>query len=91
MEKVKPERPPRVDKLYPNLATIYELLGKHETWRQSAQCRIEEVDIVEFFPWRGTSQAPAKDVCSRCSVVQQCQDFAIENEMRGIWAGEIRH
>ena len=64
-------------------------MGLYEEWRTRAQCRIEGVSVDEFFPYRGESQAKAKQVCSRCSVRAECDEFRRKHNEEGIWSGEI--
>jgi len=41
-----------------------------------------------FFPQRGESTAPAKEVCARCRVQAPCLEFALGiRERYGIWGG----
>jgi len=41
-----------------------------------------------FFPGRGESAGPARQVCSACPVRQLCLDYAITNRItHGIWGG----
>lgn len=56
-------------------------------WQQTAACA--GVDPRLFFP--ATPGQPvnreAKRVCSICPVRQECLDYALDNDERGIWAG----
>lgn len=74
---------------YPNLAALMRLLHGEEAWRDDALCRKESIPTEKFFPWRGESQVTAKEVCSRCSVAQECREYAEDYDMRGIWGGEL--
>ena len=41
-----------------------------------------------FFPERGESAEPARQVCAACPVRQPCLDYAITNRItHGIWGG----
>ena len=41
-----------------------------------------------FFPERGESAEPARQVCAACPVRQPCLDYAISNRItHGIWGG----
>jgi len=41
-----------------------------------------------FFPGRGESAGPARQVCAVCPVRQPCLDYAISNGItHGIWGG----
>ena len=53
-------------------------------WRELAACRGADLDL--FFPSRGESAGPARQVCAACPVRQQCLDYAITNRIvHGIW------
>jgi DNA-binding CsgD family transcriptional regulator len=41
-----------------------------------------------FFPGRGETAGPARQVCAQCPVCQQCLEFAVSNRIvYGIWGG----
>jgi WhiB family transcriptional regulator, redox-sensing transcriptional regulator len=55
-------------------------------WREWAACR--GVDLGLFFPGRGESAEPARQVCARCPVRQPCLEFALGHGIvHGIWGG----
>jgi WhiB family redox-sensing transcriptional regulator len=55
-------------------------------WQTHARCT--EVDPEIFFPERGGSSKAARQVCSQCSVRDQCLEYALNNkEQFGIWGG----
>ena len=55
-------------------------------WRELAACRGTELEV--FFPERGETAGPARQVCARCPVRQACLDYAISNRItHGIWGG----
>jgi len=55
-------------------------------WRELAACRGADLEL--FFPGRGESAEPARQVCARCPVRQPCLDYAISNAIiYGIWGG----
>jgi WhiB family transcriptional regulator, redox-sensing transcriptional regulator len=60
-------------------------------WRHEAACR--EVDPELFFPIGNTGPAllqidEAKQVCRRCSVMDECLRWAIESgQDAGVWGG----
>ena len=55
-------------------------------WRELAACRGADLDL--FFPGRGESAGPARQVCAACPVRQPCLDYAISNRItHGIWGG----
>ena len=55
-------------------------------WRELAACRGADLDL--FFPERGESAEPARQVCARCPVRQPCLDYAVTNRIvHGVWGG----
>lgn len=55
-------------------------------WREQGACRV--VPTAVFFPSRGTSLEPAKEVCRACPVRDQCRDYAIPlGDLKGVWGG----
>jgi len=55
-------------------------------WRERAACRGTDLEV--FFPGRGESAGPARQVCAACPVRQPCLDYAITNRItHGIWGG----
>ena len=55
-------------------------------WREQAACRGARIEV--FFPGRGETAGPARQVCAQCPVRQQCLEFAVSNRIvYGIWGG----
>jgi WhiB family redox-sensing transcriptional regulator len=55
-------------------------------WRRQAACRGTNLDL--FYPERGQTAEPARQVCAACPVRQPCLDYAISNRItHGIWGG----
>lgn len=55
-------------------------------WRELAACRGTGLEV--FFPGRGESAGPGRQVCAACPVRQPCLDYAITNRIsHGIWGG----
>lgn len=53
-------------------------------WQQFAECL--DVDPEVFFPDRSDPATLAKSICSRCPVMEQCLETALENgEEFGVW------
>ena len=51
-----------------------------------ANCRY--VDKSVFFPGKYDSNKPAKSICAKCIVIEDCLEMAItNNEEYGIWGG----
>ena len=46
------------------------------------------MDLDLFYPERGESTGPARQVCARCPVCQPCLEYALSNRItHGIWGG----
>ena len=55
-------------------------------WREQAACRGVRIEV--FFPGRGETAGPARQVCAQCPVRQPCLEFAVSNRIGyGIWGG----
>ena len=55
-------------------------------WRDRAACR--GADLGVFFPGRGESAEPARQICAQCPVRQPCLDYALSRGIvHGIWGG----
>lgn len=58
-----------------------------EPWAQEALCA--QTDAEMFFPEKGYSSRPAKDVCNECPVIAECLGYALRNgERYGVWGGQ---
>lgn len=55
-------------------------------WTERAACGYEDPEI--FYPLRGQSPLPAKQICCGCPVRALCLDEALaRNETDGVWGG----
>jgi len=55
-------------------------------WRYRAACR--GADLSVFFPGRGDSAEPARQICAGCPVREPCLDYALSHGItHGIWGG----
>ena|SRR5690242_10561912 len=55
-------------------------------WRELAACGGTDLDV--FFPERGESAGPARQVCAVCPVREPCLEYALSNRIAsGIWGG----
>lgn len=60
-------------------------------WRHESACRDEDPEL--FFPIGTTGPAlmqveDAKSVCQRCTVTEQCLEWALDNgQDAGVWGG----
>lgn len=64
-------------------------LADRPPWMRDALCR--EYPEVNFFPGRGEDTLPARAVCGRCLVRDECLAYALTLDdgggLTGIWAG----
>jgi WhiB family redox-sensing transcriptional regulator len=68
---------------YRNLAAPARFAAR---WRRLAACRGNDLNV--FYPERGESAGPARQVCAACPVRQPCLDYALSNRITdGIWGG----
>lgn len=57
------------------------------SWRLHAACIGADPEI--FFPTVGKSVKPAKNICARCPVTEQCLTAAVTRRERfGVWGGQ---
>jgi WhiB family redox-sensing transcriptional regulator len=58
-------------------------------WRRDALCREPAYSDVTWFPTRGEDAEPARAVCQRCAVQEECAAFmgALGGRLEGVWAG----
>jgi WhiB family redox-sensing transcriptional regulator len=55
-------------------------------WQYRAACR--GTDLTVFFPERGESAEPARQICGGCPVREPCLEFALRQGItHGIWGG----
>jgi WhiB family redox-sensing transcriptional regulator len=60
--------------------------GTEPDWRDASLCSQTDPEI--FFPEKGGSVRPAKEICRRCPVRVQCLEEVLkDDEPFGIWAG----
>ncbi len=76
--------------LYSNEPTPdIEQLAVRPAWTRQAACR--GMGPESFFPERGESLGPAREICARCEVRGPCLDYALRLSslylLPGIWAG----
>ena len=67
--------------------TVLPLTDAEELgWQEQALCA--QTDPEAFFPEKGGSTRPAKQVCAGCEVRDECLEYALRNDERfGIWGG----
>lgn len=67
--------------------SIFDVLNiQVPEWHIDALCA--QADPEAWFPEKGGSTRPAKDICRRCPVQAECVDDALSREERfGIWGG----
>jgi WhiB family redox-sensing transcriptional regulator len=65
--------------------TVAELFGR-PAWQRYGACRGSSIEA--FIPGRGGNFTKAREVCGRCSVRQECFDFAMnDDDIVGMWGG----
>jgi WhiB family redox-sensing transcriptional regulator len=64
-------------------------VGDPESWMERGACRVDKVPTQVFYPPSGLGTSrPAKAVCKRCAVTEQCAAFASDNGITsGVWGG----
>lgn len=68
--------------------TLLELLAARPDWHADAACVDAGLDV--FFPGRGESPAPARQMCAGCPVRDECLEYALAvpgDDPVGIWGG----
>ncbi len=64
--------------------SLLDVLTARPAWHADAACR-EHPEVV-FFPELGQSSAPAKAVCERCLVRDECRAHALADPtLNGVW------
>ena len=64
-----------------------ERLVSRPAWMQEGACTDPSLTGVNFFPTVGRPIGPAKAVCARCGVREQCLEFALERkELHGVYS-----
>lgn len=70
----------------PSLAQSIMGPGEYLEWQNDALCA--QTDPELFFPDKGGSTRPAKNICDACEVKDDCLAYAVKNdEKSGIWGG----
>jgi WhiB family transcriptional regulator, redox-sensing transcriptional regulator len=61
------------------------MIPRHR-WQERASCRTADPEL--FYPAKGGSLAPAKELCNGCPVRAECLEYALAvGEEYGIWGG----
>ena len=61
--------------------------GDTDSWWDRAACKGKGTGM--WYPARGESAQPAKEICSTCEVKKICEQYAVDNGERfGIWGGK---
>ena len=63
------------------------MTGDQNAWRKEAGCK--NIDVDDFFPSNKEIKKirAAKAVCRRCPVRKECLQYALENNLEGIFGG----
>ncbi len=74
-----------------DIGELFDLLRHRPAFHADAACR-EAPAEVSWFIERGQDPRPAKAVCQRCLVVDECRAWAFDQgaELEGVWAGLSR-
>lgn len=65
----------------------FEFLINREPWTDGALCTQGDSGDL-FFPEKGDSAKPAKQVCSKCEVRAECLNYAMKHAAPyGVWGG----
>lgn len=67
-----------------NLPNLDPVLTR-PAWQADALCR--EHPEVDFFADNGAASDPARAVCGRCLVRDECHAYAVELDLDGVWGG----
>lgn len=68
------------------VAELHRLVASRPQWMRDALCREDAYSGVNFYPTLGEDAEPAKQVCSRCAVRDECADYGMDEQF-GIWGG----
>jgi WhiB family redox-sensing transcriptional regulator len=71
-----------------DVVSAFEELVRRPEWHADAACA--GLGVATFFPARGQSVTPARNVCDGCLVRQECLAFALEDDdalTNGVWGG----
>ena len=61
-------------------------INMNEEWRERAVCKHHDSEL--WFAQDHHSQAKAIAVCQTCPVRNECLEFALEHDERGVWGGQ---
>lgn len=68
------------------MTALADYVPQPPEWMQEAVCT--QVDADLWFPDKGGSSRPAKNICRACPVQAECLEHALEaHELFGIWGG----
>lgn len=59
-------------------------------WVKDSRCWTDSVNPEEFFPTANATNFIRK-FCGECPVRQQCENFATEHDLHGVWGGTTQH
>lgn len=76
---------------YERLGELYGFLleNEEEHWMQEGVCRIEHADPNIFIMEQGHTAAEAKKYCIRCTVRDECADYARRTRSVGVYGGKL--
>lgn len=54
-------------------------------WVSQAACKGHDPNL--WFPGKGCSAKKAIAICNTCDVINECREYGVANEKRGVWGG----
>jgi len=65
---------------------VLAMLGDYPEFFAAGLCA--QTDPEAFFPEKGGTTQPAKRICNRCEVRQECLAWALDTgQLAGVWGG----
>ncbi len=61
------------------------MLPSDRNWDKQAACKGQDTEL--FYPPQGAAGAQALGFCMRCSVREECLEWALERQEYGVWGG----
>ena len=68
-----------------DLLTLDDLIPARPPWMAYGACR--GMDPAIFFPSASSTADAAREVCSECPAREPCLQYALEEDVEGVWAG----
>lgn len=66
--------------------TVWLAFEAPGSWAERAVCAQKDPEV--FFPGKGESREPARQICQGCAVQAECLEYALEHRIGfGVWGG----